>query len=302
MRHKVFAVFVVLFLGFGLCLGGGSFGVYGQVSRSEVSLELQQATWDHSTLRVLIVTEEDESWWQSAYTNSALRAVGVWNDAFAAFASNYLGFEYLSRLSMVPTVSDALRPGFDVYVSWTSEPLTEGDDSVGLAVTYSVSGIILNCTITLDVYNRLGTALSEVDMQNVALHELGHAAGINHCNYTGDAMYPASLLGSPARAVSTINVYGVAAVFGWMANSQQPNPGENWPKTDTVMLPPQIEYRHLDISPENIPPYSNFEPVIGPLRTILDVILMFVSLEFLVVIVVIVIVIMAVLLLYRRRK
>ncbi len=188
MRYRVFAVFLVLSLGFGLPLEVSL--SYAQVPQNEVFLELQKATWDQSTLRVLIVTEEDESWWRTTYLDSTLRAVGVWNDAFVAFATNYSNFAYLSRLSLVPTVSDTLRSGFDVYVLWTTEPLDEGDDSVGLAITYSVVGVVLNCTITLGVHNRLGTELSEVDMQNIALHELGHSLGINHANYTGDAMYP----------------------------------------------------------------------------------------------------------------
>jgi predicted Zn-dependent protease len=301
MHCNAFTVFAILILSFGLLFCGTSFS-HGQISQSEVSLELQQSTWDHSTLQVLIVTEENESWWDPVYADSTLRAVSIWNNAFRNFASNYSDFEYISRLNMVSTLSDVEKPGFDVYVFWTTEPLEEGDEAVGLAVTYSAGGIILNCTITLDVYNNLGTHLSEVDMQNVALHEFGHSLGINHSNYTGDAMYPASLLGSPARAVSTLNVYGIAAVFGWMENSNQPNPNENWPKTTTIMLPPNIEYTYCSIASENIPPYSNLEPVIGPLRTILGVILMFISLEFFIVIVIAVTILMAVLIFYRRKK
>jgi predicted Zn-dependent protease len=302
MQRAAFAAFIVIVLGLGLFLGGGSIGVYGQVPQNEVELELQQSTWDHSTLNVLIVTEEDESWWKEVYANSTLRAVSMWNNALRAFASNYSEFGYLSRLRMTPTVSTTLTSGFDVYILWTTEPLKGGDENVGLAVTYSTDGIVLNCTITLDVYNQLGTALSEVDMQNVAAHEVGHALGLSHCNYSGDVMYPLSLLASPARAISTLDTYGVALVFGWMANSNQPNPGENWPKTTSAMLPAEIEYQHFEIMEKNIPPYSNLEPIIGPLRVILEIILMFIPLELLITIVAVMIILVVALLLYQRRK
>lgn len=302
MQRTVFTVFIIVVLGLSLLLGGGSFRVYGQVSQNEVELELQQSAWNHSTLTVLIVTEEGEPWWQEIYANSTLRAISMWNNAIKAFASNYSEFEYLSRLKMEPTVSNAVTSGFDVYILWTTEPLREGDENVGLAVTYSTNGIVLNCTITLDVYNQLGTALSEVDMQNIAAHEVGHALGLSHCNYSGDVMYPLSLLSSPARAISTLDTYGVALVFGWMANSNQPNMGENWPKTTLVMLPDEIEYQHFEIMEKNIPPYSNLEPILGPLRVILEIILMFIPLELLIISIVVVIVLVIILLLYKRRE
>jgi len=67
-------------------------------------------------------------------------------------------------------------------------------------------------------------------------------------------------------------------------------------------LPSDIEYRYFDISSENIPPYSNLEPVVGPLRVILDIILMFISLEIFITIIVVVAILIAVLILYRKRK
>ena len=153
MHCNVFSIFAILILGFCL-LFSGTFFSYGQISQNEVSLELQQSTWDHSTLQVLIVTEENESWWKPVYADSTLRAINIWNSAFRNFASNYSDFEYLSRLNMVATLSDVEKTGFDVYVYWTT------DHSEGVMKLWDLLLLILqvesyNCTITLDVYNNL---------------------------------------------------------------------------------------------------------------------------------------------------
>jgi hypothetical protein len=305
MKREGFCVFLVLLLSTSLLFSMGiGFGAANtQTPQDDVTLDLQHFTWNHADLRVLVITEKNASWWRSYYVDSARRAVGIWNDAFQEFAANYSDFAYIKALSMTPTFSDTVQTGFDIYVSWTTEPISGGGDNVGLSLTYSVSGIVVNSSVSLAVDNSLGIALDEVEIQNIALHELGHSLGLNHCSSVGDIMYPASLLGTPAQGVSTLDTCGVAKVFGWLSNSSKLTASSSeWPPVSSVHSPSDVAYGFLPLSSANLPPLSILEPIIGPVRFVVEVILLYVPLYLLFVIFVAVIALTVVSLVYRRRK
>ena len=220
-------------------------------AQAQYSLNLEGTTWNHSMISVLVVPQDGASWWKPSYLNATLRSIGEWNNAIQAFALNYSSFAYLSRLRMVPTVSHTLNYSFDVYVSWTGA-LSSSADEIGLTkTTYDLSGTIINSTISLAAEDSLGTVLNEVDMQNVALHELGHCLGLGHSNCSGDIMYPRLTLGQPVLGLSTLDLYGLSTVFQWMSNSSNQPYG---PHQSSVTLPSSIQYQYLPISYENLPP------------------------------------------------
>jgi hypothetical protein len=227
-------------------------GFCGQVqAQAQYSLDLQGITWNHSTIRVLVVPQDDASWWKPSYLNATLRSIAEWNNAVQAFALNYSNFAYLSELRMVPTVSHALSYSFDVYVSWT-QALSASADEIGLTTTtYGSSGMIINSTIRLAAEDSRGDVLKEVDMQNVALHELGHSLGLRHSSYSGDVMYPRLALNHPVEGLSTLDLFGVSTVFQWMSNSSNPPYS---PQQSSLTLPSTITYLYLPISYENLPP------------------------------------------------
>jgi hypothetical protein len=236
------------------CFGSIS-GVQAQ-SQNNYSVALQGFVWNHTTLKALVVAAYNESWWNPDDLNTALRAIGQWNDAIAAFASNYSDFSYLSSLSIQPTVSNETQPGFDIYINWTQSPFSNGDE-VGLSQIFpDYESTITNCTVNLAAHTHHGDALNEGDMQNIALHELGHSLGLGHSNYTGDLMSAYYTLGGPAESVSTLDVYGVATLFGWTQNSTNFYPVNAWLKENSVILPPEITYQGLPVSPENARPQT----------------------------------------------
>jgi hypothetical protein len=144
-----------------------------------------------------------------------------------------------------------------MYINWTDSSLSNASDDVGLSrIITSSDDTIINCTINLAVHNNHGETLNEVDAQNVALHELGHSLGLGHCNYTGDLMYPSYTLQSPAKDISTLDVYGVAAVFAWEVNSSNFYPVSGWLKENSVILPSYITYKDLPVSPQNASPQT----------------------------------------------
>lgn len=220
----------------------------------EYSLGLQRMTWGHSTISVLVIPPGNESWWTPSYLNATLRAISQWNNAIVHFALNYTDYAYLANIGMTPTITYQMDSGFDVYISWT-ETLPNVTDEIGVAdVLYELpSRIIINSTIDLASKTLQGYVLNEVDMQNIALHELGHILGLSHSDYASDVMYP-KYTPSPLKqveALSTLDLYGVSTVFQWMENSFRI---PSSPQQSSISLPPGITYQYLPISYEDLPP------------------------------------------------
>ncbi len=239
-------------------------------AQAQHSLELQRVAWNHTTLTVFLTQPKNESWWAPYYLNATLRAINQWNHAFLNFAFNYSDYEYLSNLRMIPTVDYAVDSGFDVYISWTQNPISNAGD-IGLTITPydGRSGIVINSTIQLASKTFQGSVLSEVDMQNVAAHELGHSLGLGHCNYTGDVLYPQYTLNplvQQVRPLSTLDLYGVATVFQWMSTSSLPYS----PKQSSVTLPTNLTYQYLPLSSTDLPATSSNSPWQNLLNGILN--------------------------------
>lgn len=269
IRKTTLAILMFLIISVSIIGASLFWTVQAKDSGNHAQIELEGFTWNHTNLKVLILTNETASWWDPIYVDSVLRAVGVWNDAFKTNAENYTGYQYMSKLNLVASVSEDCRPDYDIYVSWTDQPFIE-EDTGWYALTYSVAGVAQNSSITLAVNSGLGVGLSGIDMQNLAVHELGHSLGLGHCNFDGDIMFPTSLLSSPARGVSNLDVFGVATVFKWAGSNSEIN---SWRGVSSVGLPSGI--RFAVFSSGNLPSYSFFEPVVGSLRVFALLVLRF---------------------------
>ena len=241
---------------FAACLVSGSES-QTQTPKNEYAIALQGFVWGHSTLNALVVTAENESWWNPSYLSSATRAVGQWNDAITAFASNYSDYSYLSNLRIQTTVSNVSLPGFDIYINWTDSSLSNTTDEIGLSQIFpDPESVIINSTIILGTHANHGEPLNEVDMQHITLHELGHSLGLGHSNSTGDVMYAIYSLGSSPPLISTLDVYGVATLFAWDTNSTDFYPVSDWLDVNSVILPANIGYAGLPVSSENATPQT----------------------------------------------
>ena len=224
-------------------------------SQEKYALQLQGVVWNHSTLNLLVVTADNESWWDPSFLNTSLRAIGQWNEAIATFTANYSDYSYLSSLRIQPTVSTTTQSGYDIYVNWHESPFNNTTDVVGLSqISANYQNTITNCTVNLAAHTLHGNSLNEGDMQNVALHELGHSLGLGHSNYTGDLMYSLYNIGSPAEDVSTLDVYGVATVFAWEKDRSTFFPDNNL--VDKVVLPAGVTYQFLPVSQKNSRPQT----------------------------------------------
>jgi hypothetical protein len=301
MRRKFLALIFSITLIISIAAATQS-GILSQVyaaGPTKATLELESFTWSHAALRALIITAQNESWWDSSYIDSVLRAVGVWNDGFRSFAQNYSNYSYMSRVTINALVANVTSPGFDIYISWVKDAISKQDE-VGLSVTYSINQRATNNTISLAVHTAIGVTLSAIDMQNLAVHEIGHSLGLGHCNFSEDVMYSSSILSSPAHGVSSLDVYGVAETLGWMTNSTQPNNGDKWPLLSNVSTPSDVTYTTYESN--NLPGYSILEPIVGPMRVLLQITLMYIPLNLLIFIIVLVVLLAVGWELYKHRK
>ncbi len=226
-------------------------------AQTTYSLQIGNFVWNHPILNLLVIPAENESWWGPLVLNSTLRAIGQWNEAIDEFAVNNSDFSYISNLKLEPKVSSQWKAGFDIYINYTNSPLSNSSDEVGLTQLYANNNNVLsNCTINLATHSNHGNALSEVDLQNVALHELGHGLGLRHSNSSSDLMYALYSADGQARAVSTLDTYGVSTIFAWLKNPSSFYPISEWLKVNYVILPASINYQELPVSVENMAPQS----------------------------------------------
>jgi predicted Zn-dependent protease len=264
-------------------------------------LDIGGSVWDHAVLTAIIVAPDNESWWNPLFLNATLRAIGQWNDAISDFSATYSDYSYLSNVQIQPVISNVNQSNFDIYINWAQLPLSNSTEIVGLAQTFSNSRkTIINSTINLATHTNHGVAINEGDAQNIALHELGHSLGLGHSNYTGDLMYPLYTMRTGEELVSTLDVYGVATIFGWQQNVAEFYPVDGWLKQNYVILPSTITFQHLSASPENAHPQSlENNPVV---QTLIFIFQLLIHPEICGVVLVVIVVFVVLFLISRRRK
>lgn len=216
------------------------------VAQTDYTIDISQSTWNHSTIRILLVPPDNASWWDSGTIDLTLQAVDMWNKALGTFASTYLEFEYTSHISLDAAESTGAIQDYDVYVTWTENPLGSSLEKVGLTELYSLSGVIDSCNITLAAKDMFGLQLTNVVKQGVAAHEIGHALGLFHTNSTDDTMYNQIGFDISVRPISTLDAYGVAQVFHWRSVSPQFSLSNQGSTPSSVSLPTGIAYEYLN--------------------------------------------------------
>jgi hypothetical protein len=263
----------VLAVCFVLILSLSTFAVAEAQTNTDYQVALEGPTWDHSVITILVLPLYSQPWWNPSYLNATLRAMDQWNEALAYFASNYSDYAYISGVMLAPEVSNSTLPGFDAYLTWVEQFGNETCEAGLTQTAYTSVGVIKNSSLKLSACDCQGNILSEVDMQNVALHELGHCVGLGHANYTDDTMYYAYTLGSPVRALSTLDVYGVATVFRWMAALSQYSGDNQGQPIYSVTLPPSIEYEFMPIPAKDVPSQSTIDQVVTFLNSLTQFVL-----------------------------
>jgi hypothetical protein len=221
-------------------------------AQSEHVIETQGQTWSDVLIRVCIIPQENQSWWKPEYLDSALNGVAMWNDAIQQFSGDYSEGGHLSRVSLVSTITAEPVSGFDLYIGWIAQ--CELESTIGqtkLLVNGPCS--IINSTVCLAAKAPSGHVMTETDMQNIVVHELGHNFGLSHCTNSEDVMYKVVQYRKTVKPLSTLDLYAVSQNFVWLTNSTQFNSSDSCPKPTTLSLPSNIPYSFFAIPEENTP-------------------------------------------------
>lgn len=221
-------------------------------AQEEISLDIKGYTWDHSNISACIYPQSNESWWVPSFLNATLRAIAQWNDAIYEFGSNYTDFSFLTKIRILPIISQEEKPGFDIYISWIDK--CENETRIGQSMPTIFSPcIITKNKVCLASSAPSGHIMSEVDMQNIAVHELGHTLGLSHCTYAGDVMYYQVPYLDTVNELSSLDLYAVSNIFEWLSNSTQPSSTYFCPQDSSITLPSTIPYYYFPISSQNLP-------------------------------------------------
>lgn len=221
----------------------------------EHTIETRGHTWPKYSIQICIISHENQSWWEPQYLDSALNGIAMWNDALTDFSLTYPKFGYLSRLSFVPTIETKPVSGFDIYMGWVAE--CELESTIGqTSVLVNSQCNIINSTVCLAAKAPSGHIMTEVDMQNIIVHELGHNFGLSHSSHSEDVMYNVVQYRETVKQLSTLDLYAVSQNFFWINNSTQLPSANPCPEASVLSLPSNIPYSFFPIGSDNIPEHN----------------------------------------------
>ena len=162
-----------------------------------------------------------------------------------------------SPIHLVPTVNSENVSGFDIYITWMA--MCKKEETIGLSqLTVMSHCLIVNGTVCIAAKAPSGHIMTEVDVQNIIAHEIGHTLGLSHCNVSSDIMYPTVYYLDTVKPISSLDMYAVSQIFDWIKTSVEHNFSIPCLRESVITMPQSIIFRHLPIASENLPMFQNF--------------------------------------------
>lgn len=90
---------ITFLLLFSLCLTFVVLVLFSTEAQTEYSIAIEGRVWNHSTLTVNLIPQENQSWWKASYLDAALHDIEQWNDAIQDFTFDYPEFSYVSPVT-----------------------------------------------------------------------------------------------------------------------------------------------------------------------------------------------------------
>lgn len=133
----------------------------------------------------------------------------------STFSANYLG---TTSDTAYGTRSDATA---DPVLSWIEQssnwPSALGNPSNVLGVTlasFTSNCNIANAPIVFNGINYQYQPAGNVDLESIAVHEIGHLLGLGHTQTQGATMYPSYLGGTQQASIEQDDINGVCSLYG----------------------------------------------------------------------------------------
>ncbi|MFF0097661.1 matrixin family metalloprotease, partial [Streptomyces canus] len=165
-----------------------------------------QCAWNRRTLTYAFDTGTNDVAGQQEFT--AVR------NAFQTWAS-VLGFTFTQvATTQNPDILIGWRPANDPDHSMVGSVIAHADYPPGCGVITNSLPRPLHFDDSEHTWV-IGVAVGSLDVESVALHEIGHILGINHTNVPGSVMWPSTAYNSTKRALTLDDINGLRALYVW---------------------------------------------------------------------------------------